>query len=99
MPIVGQLTTRVQSRYLLATGWLAMALAMSYSALRIDLLISFGAAASLRVLQVIGLGFLFVPITLAAYLGMPADKSNSVAGIVNFMRNIGSSVGTSVVTT
>lgn len=99
MPIVGQLTTRVESRYLIMTGWLALALAMSYSALRIDLLISFGAAASLRVLQVIGLGFLFVPITLVAYLGMPADKSNSVAGIVNFMRNIGSSVGTSVVTT
>jgi DHA2 family multidrug resistance protein len=30
---------------------------------------------------------------------MPADKSNSVAGMINFMRNIGSSVGTSIVTT
>jgi DHA2 family multidrug resistance protein len=30
---------------------------------------------------------------------MPADKSNAVAGLVNFMRNIGSSVGTSLVTT
>src|SRR5207248_349506 len=36
---------------------------------------------------------------LASYVGMPAEKSNSVSGIVNFMRNIGSSIGTSMVTT
>ena len=30
---------------------------------------------------------------------MPTEKSNSVAGMINFMRNIGSSVGTSIVTT
>jgi DHA2 family multidrug resistance protein len=30
---------------------------------------------------------------------MPAEKSNSVAGLVNFMRNMGSSIGTSMVTT
>ena len=30
---------------------------------------------------------------------MPMEKSSSVAGLVNFMRNIGSSVGTSMVTT
>ena len=30
---------------------------------------------------------------------MPLEKSSSVAGLVNFMRNIGSSVGTSMVTT
>jgi DHA2 family multidrug resistance protein len=99
MPIAGQLTRLVQTRYIIAVGWLALTLAMSYSALRIDLLISFGSAAWLRVAQVIGLGLLFVPVTLAAYLGMPPEKSNSVAGLVNFMRNLGSSVGTSLVTT
>jgi DHA2 family multidrug resistance protein len=53
----------------------------------------------LRVFQVFGLGFLFVPVNLIAYVGMPAEKSGNVAGIVNFMRNIGSSIGTSMVTT
>jgi DHA2 family multidrug resistance protein len=48
---------------------------------------------------VIGLGFLFVPITLVAYVGISPEKNNAVAGIVNFMRNMGSSVGTSLVTT
>ncbi len=99
MPIVGQLTTRVQARRLIAFGWLALALAMFYSTKRIDLQISFSAATWLRIAQVIGLGFLFVPITLVAYIGIPPDKNNAVAGIVNFMRNMGSSVGTSLVTT
>jgi DHA2 family multidrug resistance protein len=99
MPIVGKLTTKVQARYLIAFGWLCLAIAMFYSTMRIDLLISFSSVAWLRVAQVAGQGFLFVPITLAAYIGIPAEKSNSVAGMVNFMRNMGSSVGASMVTT
>ena len=99
MPVVGQLTTKFQVRYIIAFGWLALAIAMYYSTQRIDLTISFVSAAWLRVAQVVGIGFLFVPITLAAYIGMPAEKSNAVAGMVNFMRNMGSSVGTSIVTT
>ena len=99
MPIMGQLTTKVQARYLISFGWACLTMAMFYSTMRIDLQISFSAALWLRVFQTIGLGFLFVPITLVAYIGIPADKNNAVAGIVNFMRNIGSSVGTSMVTT
>lgn len=99
MPVMGKLTTKVQARYLIACGWLALSIAMYYSTKRIDLLISFNAAVWLRIAQVIGLGFLFVPITLVAYVGIAPEKNNSVAGIVNFMRNMGSSVGTSLVTT
>jgi MFS transporter, DHA2 family, multidrug resistance protein len=99
MPLMGQLTTKIQARYLIAFGWLALSLAMYYSTKRIDLQISFSAATWLRIAQVIGLGFLFVPITLVAYIGISPEKNNAVAGIVNFMRNMGSSVGTSLVTT
>jgi DHA2 family multidrug resistance protein len=99
MPIMGQLTTKIQARRLIAFGWLALSIAMYYSTQRIDLQISFSAATWLRITQVIGLGFLFVPITLAAYVGIAAEKNNAVAGIINFMRNMGSSVGTSMVTT
>ena len=99
LPLVGKLTTMVQARYLIAFGWLCMSAAMFYSTKRIDLLISFSSATWLRVAQVFGLGFLFVPITLVSYVGVSAEKSNSVSGMINFMRNIGSSVGTSMVTT
>ena len=99
MPIIGQLTTKFQARRLIAFGWLVLSLSMFYSTQRIDLQLSFSAAAWLRVIQVIGLGFLFVPITLVAYVGIAPEKNNAVAGMVNFMRNMGSSVGTSLVTT
>ncbi|HUJ49894.1 MAG TPA: DHA2 family efflux MFS transporter permease subunit [Bryobacteraceae bacterium] len=99
MPVVGQLTGKYPAKYIIAFGWLALAIGMYVSTVRIDTLISFRSASLLRLIQSFGLGFLFVPITLAGYIGMPSDKANSVAGLINFMRNIGSSVGTSMVTT
>jgi len=99
MPVVGILSSRVEARYLVAFGWLTLAIGMYISSQRLDLDISFGSASVLRMIQVFGLGFLFVPINLVSYVGMPLEKSGSVAGLVNFMRNIGSSVGTSMVTT
>jgi MFS transporter, DHA2 family, multidrug resistance protein len=99
LPVVGQLTTRFQVRHIAAFGWLCLTAALYYSTTRIDLTISFSAATWLRVAQVIGLAFLFVPITLASYIGIPADRTNAAAGMINFMRNLGSSVGTSMVTT
>jgi DHA2 family multidrug resistance protein len=99
MPIVGQLTTKFPAKYIMAFGWLCLAFGMYLSTSQLDLLISFGAASRLRIVQSLGLGFLFVPISLVAYIGIPPEKGNSVSGLVNFMRNIGSSVGTSLVTT
>jgi len=99
MPIVGQLTTKIPAKYIMAFGWLCLAFGMYYSTRGLDLEISFGAASRLRIVQAFGLGFLFVPINLSAYVGVPAEKGNNVSGLVNFMRNIGSSVGTSMVTT
>ena len=99
MPVIGQLTRKIHARWLITFGWFALSVAMFYSTRRIDLQLSFSAATWLRIAQVIGLGFLFVPINLAAYVGIAPEKNNAVAGIVNFMRNMGSSVGTSLVTT
>src|ERR1700745_738821 len=61
MPIMGKLTTKIQARYLIAFGWLALSIAMYYSTKRIDLEISFRAATLFRIVQVIGLGFLLLP--------------------------------------
>src|SRR5438309_5268441 len=44
LPLVGQLTNLMQARYMVAIGWLAIALSMTLSALRMDLLISYSAA-------------------------------------------------------
>ena len=99
LPLVGQLTTHFQSRHLIAFGWLALTVTMYLSTKRIDLEMSFQSATWLRILQYFPLGFIFIPASTAAYNGIPGEKNNAVAALVNFTRNIGSSVGTSVVTT
>jgi MFS transporter, DHA2 family, multidrug resistance protein len=60
---------------------------------------SFGHASWLLVLQSFPIPFLFVPMTLAGYVGLAAEKTNAAAGMMNFMRNIGQSIGTSAMTT
>jgi DHA2 family multidrug resistance protein len=99
MPVAGAIVGKFQARYIIGFDWLVLSVGMYYSTQHLDLDISFGTASLLRVLQVFGLAFLFVPINIVAFVGVPADKSNSVAGLVNFMRNIGSSIGTSMVAT
>jgi MFS transporter, DHA2 family, multidrug resistance protein len=99
LPLVGRLTARVQARYLMAFGWATLTVAMFFSTHRIDLQISFASATWLRIAQYVPIGFIFIPATMVAYLGLPQEKSNAVAGLVNFVRNMGSSVGTSAVTT
>jgi DHA2 family multidrug resistance protein len=93
------LAGRFQGRYLIATGWLLLTGSMYLSTRRIDLLISFSSATWLRIAQYAPLGLVFIPTTAAAYYGMPKQKNNAIAGLVNFVRNIGASVGTSAVTT
>src|SRR5258708_9962753 len=99
LPMVGKLTTRFQARYLLAFGWISLAASMYISSKQIDLLMSFRSATVIRVWQYLPVAFLFVPLTLAGYVGLAAEKTNAAAGLMNFMRNIGQSVGTSAVTT
>jgi DHA2 family multidrug resistance protein len=99
LPLVGRLTSKIQARYLMAFGWGMLTIAMFYSTHRIDLEISFASATWLRIAQYVPMGFIFIPVTMVAYLGLPQEKSNSVAGLINFVRNMGASFGTSAVTT
>jgi MFS transporter, DHA2 family, multidrug resistance protein len=99
LPMVGKLTTRFQARHIIAFGWMGLAAAMYISSKQIDLLMSFRSATLLRVWQYIPVAFLFVPLTLAGYVGLAPEKTNAAAGLMNFFRNMGQSVGTSAVTT
>jgi DHA2 family multidrug resistance protein len=49
------------------------------------------------IIQGIGLGLLFVPITTAAFLTLPGNLRNGGTSILTLVRNIGSSVGISMV--
>jgi len=50
-------------------------------------------------LQFAPMGFIFIPTMTASFVGVPQDKSDSVSGLTNFMRNIGMSFGAAVVQT
>jgi DHA2 family multidrug resistance protein len=52
-----------------------------------------------RVFQAGSVAFLFVPINTAAYAYLPREKNNAASGLINLSRNIGGSVGISLVTT
>ena len=98
MPLVGFLLSRYDARYLLLFG-LSMLSFSLFHMTSFDLTIDFKTAAMARVLQAVGLAFLFVPINTAAYSYLPREKNNAASGLMNLARNIGGSVGISFVTT
>jgi MFS transporter, DHA2 family, multidrug resistance protein len=98
MPVVGWLLSRYDARYLLVFG-LSMLSFSLFQMTNFDLNIDFKTAVYARVLQAIGLAFLFVPINTSAYAYLPREKNNAASGLMNLARNIGGSVGISFVTT
>ncbi len=98
MPAVGVLSTKVDARFLIALGFAGSAAAL-FSMTRFDSNIDYATIAWARVYQSLALALLFIPINTIAMTGVPTEKSNNASAIINMMRNIGSSVGISVVTT
>ena len=99
MPIVGMLTSKVPAKNLIAAGWIASAAGLLFTTRLLSLGIGLETSSEIMVLQFAPLGFIFVPAMTVCYLGVPQDRSDSVSGLSNFVRNIGMSVGASVVTT
>jgi DHA2 family multidrug resistance protein len=99
MPIVGILAGKVPAKYLIILGWIISAAGLLFTTRLLSLDISFGTAAGIMMMQFGPLGLVFVPAIMVAYIGVPKDKSDAVSGLTNFTRNIGSSVGISLVQT
>ncbi len=98
MPLVGFLVGKVDARILVAYGFLSCSVAL-FCLMHINLEVSYGYIAMLRVFQASGLAFLFVPISTISFAGMPPGKNNDVSGLTNLARNIGGSVGTAFLVT
>ena len=49
-------------------------------------------------LQVVGLPFIFIPISTLNYVGVPLSKTNQISSLSNFARNLGGSAGTALLT-
>jgi DHA2 family multidrug resistance protein len=92
MPLAGIATGKVSARTLAVCGFTLFVFTFRIAANVTTLQMSFAQASWLRVVQMLPLPFCFISITNAAYVGMPKEESNQVAGLINFARNIGGSI-------
>jgi len=96
MLVVGRLVGRVDTRVLLGIG-LGLTAWSFYAMTGWTPDVSQRAIVIVSVVQGVGLGFLFVPLTTESLSTLPPDQRTEAAGLYNLSRNIGSSVGISVV--
>ncbi|WGS17376.1 MULTISPECIES: DHA2 family efflux MFS transporter permease subunit [unclassified Bradyrhizobium] len=96
MLVVGRLTGRIDTRLLLFIG-LALTAYAFYVMSGWTPDVSEGEIIWVGVIQGAGLGFLFPPLSAVALATLPPDWRTEGAGIYNLARNIGSSVGISIV--
>ncbi len=98
MPLVGYLTARVQSRWLIIFGLIIGSIGL-FKMATFNLQISYSDAVWSRNIMSAGLGFLFIPINTAAYYYIRKTDTDYASGLINLARNLGGSAGISFVTT
>jgi DHA2 family multidrug resistance protein len=98
MMVVGPLLGRIDARWPIVTGMLMTGVSLFF-------MTHFGVQVSnfdvvwIGLLQGLGLGLVFVPISSVAYATLPAGQRTEAASLFSLVRNIGSSIGISVVMT
>jgi DHA2 family multidrug resistance protein len=98
MGVAGRTLGKGDPRVMVALGYVATAAGI-YNLTRLDLNTAFGTVTLWRMLQVLGLPFVFIPISTLNYVGVPLSKTNQISSLSNFARNLGGSVGTALLTT
>ncbi len=99
MPLSGTLVGKVDPRKLMAGGFAITAAGLYYMATHLTLGMDFHTVFMLRVYQVMGLAFIFIPNNVLCYQGVPREKNNQISSMINFVRNIGGSIGIAVIGT
>lgn len=92
------LSRRVDARWLVAAGCVAMA-AANYWMARLNLQANPAQLIGPRMLLTLGLGLLFAPMSLAAYKYTPVHLRPAAVGLLSLLRTEGGSVGTSMAKT
>lgn len=98
MPLIGYMVGRFDVRHMITFGILCNVTSL-YLLAHVNLQTDYWTLATLRVIQGVGLGFLFIPINTAAFDQMPMVKSSNASSLINLFRNLGGSVGISLVQT
>jgi len=98
MPIAGLATAKFDPRKVISFGFFMTAITMLAMTL-INAQVDFQTVVWLRIVQIIGIPFIFIPISTLAYVGIAPEENNQISGITNFVRNIGGAVGVSFLMT
>lgn len=96
MLIVGRLIERVDARYLIFAGLLLIAVSMDEMS-GFTTQVGIGDIVRTGVLQGLGMGLVFVPLSTVSFSTLPAHYRTEGTAIFNLLRNIGSSIGISLV--
>lgn len=98
MPLVGKLIGRIEARYLIVLGLVLMSFGMFHTTeLTPD--IDYETLVLMRITQVLGLPFLFIPISTLAFSHIPKERSNKASALYALFRNLGGSIGIAIATT
>ncbi len=92
MMVVGELTKRIDTRYVVALG-LALFIWGAWIMAALNSEAGYWDVWWPRILQGIGLGFLFVPLTVATLADVPLAKMSDATGIVTLVRYLGGNIG------
>ena len=98
MPIIGVLTNKLDARWLIACGFVMFGI----SSLRFgqaDLAISQWSFLWAIMLSGFGSGSIFVPLSAVAVTGLANEEIGNASGLYNLSRNVGGSIGISIVNT
>jgi DHA2 family multidrug resistance protein len=98
LAIVGTMIGKLGPRKLAATGFVVFGIS-AYLFSRMTLEVSQTHLIPLNIINGIGTGFIFVPLTTVGLGTLRNDQMGNAAGIQNLLRNIGGSVGISLVST
>jgi DHA2 family multidrug resistance protein len=97
IPVVGVLVEVVQTRYVIALGFLILGCGLMFAS-TITPDIDFRTLVMMRTMQSAGLGFLLVPITTVAFLTLPRELNSDGAALFAMFRNVSGSIGISLAT-
>src|SRR3984957_3179711 len=96
MPLVGRLLGIFQPRWLVVCGLVILGFGM-FRLSELSLQTGFWTFVTTWTISRAGMPFLFVPINVMAFAYVPREKTNSATGLINLTRNLGGSVGISLV--
>jgi MFS transporter, DHA2 family, multidrug resistance protein len=98
MPIIGVLTTRLDNRWLIASGFFIFAIC-SLRFGEVNLAISQWSFLWAIILSGFGSGMVFVPLSTTALGTLRNEQMGNASGLYNLLRNVGGSIGIAVVNT